>query len=546
MTTTYTFPTLAPRPALEANTVYLTTGGDLREPANIAGWPTQKAFEQVITDVLAEEGWSVTRAFDVDPEKGHGFVTTQAEGMEVFRHIPKEAPLVVVICTWQYSHHVLPGLRDHEGPVLTVANFAPDWPGLVGLANLNASLTKADIPYSTIWSVDGTDEWFRDGIRSWLRTGKVEHDASHVRALPQLPESEEKRLGVALAKQLKNDKAILGVFDEGCMGMYNAIIDDELLNPMGMYKERLSQSELWAQMLTVPDEEAAAVGQWLRDRGMTFKLGTDDATELTEEQLTWQYKMYIAALRLADDFGLDAIGIQYQQGLKNLSPASDLVEGLLNNVERPEVTSRDGSRVLYEGQALPCFNEVDEGVGVDSLVTNRVFNAMGLDPANTLHDIRWGDEYEGEFVWVYEISGSVPASHLPNGYASAEAWRQDPVFFPKGGATLKGVAKPGINVWSRVFIEDGELHVDMGIADVVALPEEETERRSNLTNPEWPISHVVLRGITRDQFMARHKSNHNLVVYVPDEETALKALTAKAAMFEALGVKVHLCGEVDL
>lgn len=34
----------------------------------------------------------------------------------------------------------------------------------------------------------------------------------------------------------------MGVFDEGCMGMYNAIIPDELLHPTGVYKERLSQS----------------------------------------------------------------------------------------------------------------------------------------------------------------------------------------------------------------------------------------------------------------------------------------------------------------
>ncbi len=40
--------------------------------------------------------------------------------------------------------------------------------------------------------------------------------------------------------------------------------------------------------------------------------------------------MYIAALRIADSFGCDAIGIQYQQGLKDLTAASDLVEGLLN------------------------------------------------------------------------------------------------------------------------------------------------------------------------------------------------------------------------
>ena len=53
-----------------------------------------------------------------------------------------------------------------------------------------------------------------------------------------------------------------------------------------------------------------------------------------------QCKMYIAALRIADEFGCDAIGIQYQQGLKDLAPASDLVEGLLNNVDRPPVTAR--------------------------------------------------------------------------------------------------------------------------------------------------------------------------------------------------------------
>jgi len=67
--------------------------------------------------------------------------------------------------------------------------------------------------------------------------------------------------------------------------------------------------------------------------------------------------MYIAALRMADDFGCDTIGIQYQQGLKDLAPASDLAEGLLNNVDRPPVTARDNGRVLYEGRALPHFNE---------------------------------------------------------------------------------------------------------------------------------------------------------------------------------------------
>ena len=542
----YTLPARAARPAPAERTVYLVASGDLREPANVAGWPTQVALEQTVGSVLAEHGWSVQRANEVDPQTGHGFVSSQRMGLEVFAGIPRQAPLVVAEAIWQYSHHVLAGLRTHEGPILTIANFAGRWPGLVGLLGLNAGLTKMGREYSTIWTVDGTDTWFRDGIEAWLTTGRIEHDASHVRDLPALPDSEERDLGVALAEQLLDQKAIIGVFDEGCMGMYNGIIDDELLNPLGIYKERLSQSSLWAEMQKVTDDEAAAVGRWLLEAGMTFRLGTDDATELTQAQLTWQFKMYVAALRISDDFGLDAVGIQYQQGLKDLSPASDLVEGLLNNVERPPVTSRDGSRVLYAGAPLPHFNEVDEGVAVDALVTNRVWTAMGLDPANTLHDVRWGEDWDGQFVWVYEISGSVPPSHFANGYADAEGWRQGAMFFPAGGSTINGVSKPGEIVWSRVYLAAGALHVDIGRGTVVTLPEEETRRRKEATNPEWPIAHVVHHGVSRDQFMARHKANHVQVAYAGDAAGADKALIAKAALFERLGVSVHLCGDVNV
>jgi len=542
----YAIPFIHAPKAPAERTVVLVASGDLRQSANLAGWPTQAALEASLEVAFQELGWSMRRANPVDPVKGHGFIDSQRRGLEVFSTISPDTPLVVAEAVWQYSHHVLAGLRTHRGPILTVANFAGDWPGLVGLLGLNAGLTKMGKPYSTLWSVDFQDDWFRTGLRQWVDEGRVDHDASHVRPLPALQESEERTLGRALATQLLNEKAIIGVFDEGCMGMYNAIIDDELLNPLGIYKERLSQSALFAEMQRVPNAEADAVQEWLSAAGMRFEIGRDDATELTEAQLRQQLKMYIAALRIADDFGLDAVGIQYQQGLKDLVPASDLAEGLLNNVDRPPVRSRDGSRVLWDNQPLPHFNEADEGVAVDALITNRVWTAMDLDPATTLHDVRWGESYEGRFIWVFEISGSVPPSHLRDGYAGAVSWRQSPVFFPAGGGTVKGVSKEGEIVWSRVFIADGRLQVDIGRASAVELPDEETERRWKATNPEWPIMHVVLHGITRNQFMARHKANHVQVAYAPDAETADRALLAKAAMFAELGLDVHLCGQVSI
>lgn len=546
---TYSIPPVSEPERPASDEILLVASGDLRLSANQMCWPAQKNMEEKVKQAFADEGFTVRRAHAYDPEEEHGFISSQRMGMDVFKNVHPDARLIVAEAVWQYSHHVLAGLRSHRGPILTVANWSGEWPGLVGLLNLNGSLTKMGVEFSTIWSKDFTDDFFLNGIRQWLKEDRITHDTSHVRTadVDALP-ADEVELGRALAEQLRQGKAILGVFDEGCMGMYNAIIDDELMNPAGLYKERLSQSALVAEMREVPDAEAQAVRDWLDERGVTFDIGPNPETDLTDNQILEQCKMYIAALRIADDFGCDAVGIQYQQGLKDMAPASDLAEGLLNNVERPPVHSRDGERELCAGQPLPHFNEVDEGAGVDALVTNRVWTAMGLDPATTLHDLRWGEWYAGDgvddFVWVFEISGAAPASHFIGGYAGARSERQPPMYFRLGGGTLKGVSKPGEIVWSRIFVMDGELHADLGRATVVKLPDEETERRWQATTPQWPIMHAVLHGVTRDQMMARHKANHLNVAYGTSAEIADKALAAKAAMLDAMGINVHLCGDV--
>ena len=535
-----------PKP-LNPNEVILVSSGDLRLSANQECWPAQEAMEKKVQDAFEKIGIQVVRGHPYDAENKHGFIWNQRMGMDVFIKIPKDARVIVAEAVWQYSHHVLAGLREHRGPILTLANWSGQWPGLVGMLNLNASLTKMGVHYSTIWSEDFDDEFFLEGIKQWITEGVITHDTSHVRPLvsENLPEKEAE-LGRRLAKQLRHEKAIMGIFDEGCMGMYNAIINDELLFPLGIYKERLSQSALVAAMREVSDEEAQQIKDWLDDRGMTFVTGTDEATELTDAQILEQCKMYIAAVRIADDFGCSFIGIQYQQGLKDMAPASDLVEGLLNNVERPPVYHKVAGKELYVGEALPHFNEVDECAGVDALITNRVWTAMGFDPATTLHDVRWGDWYGDQYVWVFLISGSAPPSHFKGGYRGASSERQPPMYFPLGGGSLKGDSKPGEIVWSRVFVMGEALHVDIGRGSVVSLQQEETQRRWEATTPQWPIMSAVLHGVTRDQFMARHKANHIQVVYAPTAEEADRALATKAAMFDELGLKVNICGDVKV
>jgi L-fucose isomerase-like protein len=541
----YSIPEVQAPVAAKAGEVVLIASGDLRLSANQVCWPAQVEVERAVTKSFEAEGWTVRRGHPYRDDLKHGFIYNQRMGMDVFAGIDPEAPLVVVEAVWQYSHHILSGLVNHRGPILTVANWSGQWPGLVGMLNLNGSLSKAGVKFSTLWSKDFDDAFFVKGLKQWIKEGKIDHDMSQVHALDlaKLPEA-EKSLGVALAKELKSKKAIMGIFDEGCMGMFNAIIDDNLLNQTGVFKERLSQSALFAAMQTVTDKEAGEIRAWLDKSGMTFATGPNEETDLTDAQILQQCKMYIAALRIADEFGCDAIGIQYQQGLKDLAPASDLVEGLLNNAERPPAFDATGKE-LYAGKPLPHFNEVDECAGLDAIVTNRLLTAMHLDPATTLHDVRWGEHYKGDgvddFVWVFQISGAVPASHLTGGYKGARSERQPPMYFRLGGGTLKGICKPGDVVWSRIFTESGKLHVDMGRATAIALPPEETERRLKSVTPQWPIMHVLLHGISRDQFMARHHANHVNVAYADSVEGADKVLAAKAAMMAELGIEVHLC-----
>src|SRR5258707_13164487 len=208
---TYQFPKPTQPAPLNADEAILVASGDLRLSANQACWPAQADMEKRLVAAFAKEGITVRRghAYDQLVYK-HGFISSQRMGMDVFKNIHPDAPVIVAEAVWQYSHHVLAGLRSHRGPILTVANWSGRFPGLVGLLNLNGSLTKAGVNYSSIWSADFRDDFFLNGLRRWLAGHAVEHDTSHVHAIGELklPARAEKIAGV-LAAGLRRNKAIL-------------------------------------------------------------------------------------------------------------------------------------------------------------------------------------------------------------------------------------------------------------------------------------------------------------------------------------------------
>ncbi len=523
-------------------------------------------------------------------------------------------------------------IKERKGRVITVANYSGTWPGLVGMSNLNASLVKRGLElgqdFHTVWAEDFHDETFQNKIRDWLVRGTFTYDRDHIHTYDGGMEARVKKEGYdfdvargqEIAQPLKRGtgRAIMLGLDFYCMGMDNAFFAPEKLSPLGIGHEFLSQSELLSEMgalddpkeikkylygkLAVTDEEGWKVIQWCIDKGMKFngwdpdyeaelneafeaaeatgsKRAVDAVRKLlvrhekghiTSRQLLEQGKMYVAAARLADRFGADVIGIQCQQGLKNCCAASDLPEGLLNSSIRPDVWDPTGSYIIRQGEAIPCFNEVDQGCGVDLILSKRLWDkySTGIDGMASFsanqEDVRWSRKYTGTAsakdtegniknihlddreVWIDELSGSCPADHIKGGWEKTFGNRQPYYFFKSGGSTLSGYAKEGEVVISRVYQNHkGEMCINLMRGGVVNLPEAETMERLNETTKEWPIKSLVRYGVSRDQ-MILHPSNHETVMYAENAEMANKLMFAKAAMAKEMGMKVEIWGSYDL
>ena len=119
---TYTVPDIKAPAAVAKGEVLMIASGDLRQSANQVCWPAQVEVERAVTRAFAAEGWTVRRAHPYREDLKHGFIYNQRMGMDVFEGIDPQAPIVVVEAVWQYTHHILSGLVNHRGPILTVAN----------------------------------------------------------------------------------------------------------------------------------------------------------------------------------------------------------------------------------------------------------------------------------------------------------------------------------------------------------------------------------------------------------------------------------------
>lgn len=519
--------------------VLLISNGDFRDAVGVNCWPKQEETLQKVEEVFRKLGVKTERGNPYKPEKKHGFINTQAEACSLFKDIPIDRPVVLVLSSWVWAHHCASPLKLHRGPILLLGNFDGTWPGLVALLNHSATFARLGITHSKVWTDGFTeDELFIERVKTWVESGSITYPTDHLTDYHTIPNPKADDGGsINLAENILRTKRILGQFDPGCMGMLNAVISPDRLAAIGMPLELLSQSDLLSEMELVTDKEAEFVFDWLTQKHVTFHFGSNPAEELTKEQVLIQMKMYIAAGRMYERYGLSAIGIPYQYGLVRGTCASDLPEGMLNNSDRPDIVSLETGKTICPGKPLIHFNEGDIGSGVPQVLMYDILQVKGRDPETTLHDVRWGKEIEGRFIWFLEVSGGAPPAHF-GGWKKTEVFRQTPMYFPKGGGTCSGISKPGTITWARFHESFGELGMDIGAGEVVELPEKTLADIRNRTSAEWPIATAYFPGYGRDELMSTHKSNHITICY----GNIVKDLAATA---ERMGIPVALVGDAS-
>ena len=517
--------------------VALISNGDYRDAVGVSCWPKQEETLKETEKAFLALGVKTHRAHPFDAERKHGFITTQAECCRVFSQLESTEPVVLVLSSWVWASHVASSLKLHRGPILLLGNFDGTWPGLVSLLNHSASFERMNIEHSKVWTDSfDSDKRFMQELQTWVDEGNIERETDHITSIDQLHiQKEAESLGTRIANDILKHKRILGQMDPGCMGMLNAVMSPDRLAGIGMPLELLNQSDLLAEMELVGDETAQKHLQWLRERGVSFHWGNDPHTDLVEEQVLEQMKMYEAAGKIYQRYGLSAIGIPYQYGLVRCTSASDLPEGMLNNVDRPDILHKKNGEVINGGLPIIHFNEGDVGSGVPQVLMHDILVDKGLPPETTLHDVRWGDWWEDQFVWVFEVSGGAPPAHW-GGWAKTHVYRQPPMYFPQGGGTCSGVSKPGTITWARFYEAFGDIGMDVGKGQVVELPADEVRRRQRATTSEWPMANAVIPGYDRDRLMSTHRSNHITICY----GSIVQELAAAA---KHLGIPVNVVGD---
>lgn len=491
--------------------------GDARETPNALALPNAEQATQQLERALAKLGRESYRV--------PGFLAKPHEAIEKLG--PVHDPMIGVCVHWFYGPHTTEGVLGKDNPLLLASNFSGQWPGLVGLLNTGACLEMLNRRFARVWTDApdfSTDDVFMTRLEEWCTTGAIRyaHDdiAHHAPVSPQAS-----ALAREVAAEFRARRALILMLGDTSMGMINGYFGPRLLHKHGFAEHKVDQAWIIDRGRRIADARIDDAFAFVRAKGATFHWRAQDARDFTEQATREQLRDYLVVKDMLEEFKADCLGWQYQLGLIPLRPPSDFAEGLFNSSCRPE----------SNGDTVACATEADQGNVLPMEMMKRLLKRKGLHQAVMFHDVRWGAEHEGRFLWVLLNSGSCGAyafNHDPDTLQGVHSYRQPSLYFPTPGGTFAGESLPGEMTWARAYIREETLWMDIGRGEVVKLPPATRDAWWQGTTRQWPFMAADM-GIGRDTLMAHYLSNHVAVAYgdVFDEMVALS---------QELGFKVRI------
>jgi L-fucose isomerase-like protein len=440
-----------------------------------------------------------------EPQLIDGFITKPDEAISKLG--PIEDPMIGLFVHWTYGPHTCDGAVGKDNPLLLASNFSGQWPGLVALLNTGACLESLNRPFSRIWT--RADDWtadagFMERLDEWCSTGGIRYaeDELHYSAATS---AHAQTAASDVVTAIHKRRILALMLGDTSMGMINGYFGPRILAKHGFAEHKVDQAWLPVRMKNVRPERVEQALRFVKEKGVTFHWKEKDAADFTEEATRTQLQMYLAVLDLLAEFKADCIGWQYQLGLVPVLPPSDFCEGLLNSTCRPE----------SDGEVIATSTEADQGNLVPMELMKRLLKKKGLHPGVMFHDVRWGGEHDGRWLWILLNSGSCGAyafNHDPGSLRGVHSYRQPAGYFPIPGGTFAGESLPGPMTWARAYLKSDELWMDIGRGEVVALPPKVRDAWWQGTTRQWPFMAADL-GCSMETVMAHYLSNHIAVAY---------------------------------
>jgi L-fucose isomerase-like protein len=494
--------------------------GDAREKPNQLALPNAEEATQQLERALTRLGRSSYRV--------PGFLSKPHEAIE--KLYPVQDPLIGVCVHWFYGPHTTEGVVGKDNPLLLASNFSGQWPGLVGLLNTGACLEMLERKHARIWSAApdlSRDDVFMAQLEEWCSTGQIAHSEKDIAYHAPISERES-QLAREVADELRARRALILMLGDTSMGMINGYFGPRELHKHGFAEHKVDQAWIIDRGRRIADARIDGALAFVKEKGVTFHWGERGASDFDERATREQLRDYLVVKDLLEEFKADCLGWQYQLGLIPLRPPSDFAEGLFNSVCRPE----------GDGDTVACATEADQGNVVPMEMMKRLLKKKGLHQAVMFHDVRWGHEHDGRFLWVLLNSGSCGAyafNHEPDTLEGVHTYRQPALYFPTPGGTFAGESLPGKMTWARAYLKQGVLWMDIGKGEVVKLPPAVRDAWWEGTTREWPFMAADM-GIGRDTLMAHYLSNHVAVAYGD-------IFGEMVALSQELGFKVRILRE---